>query len=193
MHNYPTALISETLAKSNATDIRTAVVAYAFVALFISCTFEILYRYVYRHPELKLKREKVDEEAYFIKSDPIISVVIYIVAIITSFFSVWVGGFFLLAGIIWHAIAYLRLSRKVTAGLPKSSEKPVRLRIVLLYSACMYYYGGINNSLIGGISMKRRRGLLTMVLAAVFSLGILGAVSPAPNAAAKQTVKVVKV
>jgi len=57
----------------------------------------------------------------------------------------------------------------------------------------MYYYGGINNSLIGGISMKRRRGLLTMVLAAVFSLGILGAVSPAPNAAAKQTVKVVKV
>ncbi len=41
--------------------------------------------------------------------------------------------------------------------------------------------------------MKRRRGLLTMVLAAVFSLGILGAVSPAPNAAAKQTVKVVKV
>ncbi len=135
----------------------------------------------------------MDEEAYFIKSDPIISVVIYIVAIITSFFSVWVGGFFLLAGIIWHAIAYLRLSRKVTAGLPKSSEKPVRLRIVLLYSACMYYYGGINNSLIGGISMKRRRGLLTMVLAAVFSLGILGAVSPAPNAAAKQTVKVVKV
>ncbi|WP_225367408.1 TMEM175 family protein [Lentilactobacillus parakefiri] len=117
--NYPTALISETLAKSNATDIRTAVVAYAFVALFISYTFEILYRYVYRHPELKLKREKVDEEAYFIKSDPIISVVIYIVAIITSFFSVWVGGFFLLAGIIWHAIAYLRLSRKVTAGLPK--------------------------------------------------------------------------
>lgn len=120
--NYPTALISETLAKANPVDIRTAVIAYAVIALFISYTFEILYRYVYKHPELKTAHVKVDEESYFIKSDPIISVLIYIVSIVASFFSVWAGGVFLLAGIVWHAIAYLRLSRKVTAGLPKADK-----------------------------------------------------------------------
>ena len=41
--------------------------------------------------------------------------------------------------------------------------------------------------------MKQKRGILTMILAAVFSIGIMGSINPAQNAEAKRTVKIVKV
>ncbi|EHO46621.1 hypothetical protein HMPREF9104_03162 [Lentilactobacillus kisonensis F0435] len=111
--NYATSLISATLSTLNVADLRTAIIIYDICALLISFTFELMYRYVYRHPELKEHQRNANEEAYFIKSDPIISVGIYFASIIISFFSVIIGGAFLLAGIIWHATAYVRLSNKV--------------------------------------------------------------------------------
>lgn len=115
--NYPTALIAETLAQTNLADLRTAVVIYALTALLINATFEILYRYVYLHPQLKAKNSSAIRSSYY---DPIISDGIYVVSIILSFFIVWVGAGFLLGGIVWHAMGYLRFSQKVIAGLPKS-------------------------------------------------------------------------
>lgn len=118
--NYPTSLIAETLATLNTADLRIAIIVYDIIALLISFLFEIMYRYVYRHSELKEHRFSIDEENYFIKSDPIISVGIYIISVVTSFFSVVSGGAFLLAGIVWHATAYWRLSQKIqNAAAPK--------------------------------------------------------------------------
>ncbi|MDM7516131.1 TMEM175 family protein [Lentilactobacillus sp. TOM.63] len=110
--NYATSLISAALSAMNLIDLRTAIIIYDGCALFISFTFELMYRYSYRHPELTNRQRSANEGMYFIKSDPIISVVIYLISIVTSFFSVVVGGIFLLAGIIWHAIAYVRLTKK---------------------------------------------------------------------------------
>ncbi|WP_462394397.1 hypothetical protein [Lentilactobacillus parabuchneri] len=41
--------------------------------------------------------------------------------------------------------------------------------------------------------MKQRRNIITMIVAAVFSFGLMSGLSPVQNADAKQSVKVVRV
>ncbi|CAJ1178279.1 TMEM175 family protein [Companilactobacillus nantensis] len=107
--NYPMALVAETISRENNNDIRIAFIAYAVIALFISGTFHILYRYTGKHPDLKSERM---QQADFSKSrfDPLISMSLYVLAIISSLFLVPLGAIFLLAGIGFHFVAYLHLS-----------------------------------------------------------------------------------
>lgn len=45
----------------------------------------------------------------------------------------------------------------------------------------------------GGIVMKQRQGIMTLIFAAVLSIGLLGGFTSTADVSAKQTVKVVKV
>lgn len=107
--NYPMALVSDTLSRGNLSDIRVAFVTYDIVALLISFMFYVLYAYIEKHDELKDKAMKV---ANFqkIRFDPMVSVSLYILAIIMTLVYIPLGAVFLLAGIGFHFLAYIRLS-----------------------------------------------------------------------------------
>ncbi|MHC9532007.1 TMEM175 family protein [Dellaglioa sp. BT-FLS60] len=107
--NYPMTLISSVLASGNTADIRTAFIFYDLVALFISGTFLIIYFYVNQHSYLK---SKAKPESYYqsIRFDPLGSMAIYGASILLSFINIWLSGFLLVAGIIYHFVAYLRMS-----------------------------------------------------------------------------------
>ncbi|KRN99301.1 TMEM175 family protein [Companilactobacillus kimchiensis] len=107
--NYPMALVADTLSMGNTNDIRVAFIAYDLVALVISAMFHILYRYIARHPELQsdaMLKSESDKNRF----DPLVSMSLYVLAILASIFSIPLGAIFLLAGIGFHFIAYLRLS-----------------------------------------------------------------------------------
>jgi len=90
-----------------------AFISYAVIALFISLTFLMLYRYLRQHPELKSARVSPQLFAT-ISYDPLRSMVIYLLSIIATFFSVELGALLLVGGIIFHFYAYLHLSRRIT-------------------------------------------------------------------------------
>lgn len=113
--NYPTSLLSESIAQQNGADIRFAFTSYAIVALVISALFWVLYRYMALHHELMRQYEQRHEEFYqTIKNDPLRSVLIYAIAIVEIQINSWLGALLILLGNIFHFIAYLRLSRSVT-------------------------------------------------------------------------------
>ncbi|GEK29193.1 DUF1211 domain-containing membrane protein [Furfurilactobacillus siliginis] len=107
--DYPMSLVATALAERNAADIRVAFMIYSAVAFFISAVYILMYRYLYNHQDMMDEKHFVFDKS--IKLDPIRSVTLYGLAIITSIWSNWVGGFLLLAGITFHFIAYLHLSR----------------------------------------------------------------------------------
>ncbi|MFD1318831.1 TMEM175 family protein [Loigolactobacillus zhaoyuanensis] len=110
--NYPTALLSDTLMHHERADLQVAFMSYAGVALFISLTFLLLYRYLNLHPELKSTRVNAQSFAT-ITYDPLRSIVIYFLSIVATFFSVSFGALLLVGGIIFHFYAYLHLSRRL--------------------------------------------------------------------------------
>lgn len=113
--NYPTSLLSESIAQQNGADIRFAFTSYAIVALVISALFWVLYRYMALHHELMRQYEQRHEEFYqTIKNDPLRSVLIYAIAIVGIQINSGLGALLILLGNIFHFIAYLRLSRSVT-------------------------------------------------------------------------------
>lgn len=108
--NYPMALVADTLSRGNLNDIRVAFITYDLVALLISFMFYVLYAYSGNHQELKsdlMKKTSFSKNKY----DPLVSVSLYILAIIASIFYIPLGALFLLAGIGFHFVAYLRLSK----------------------------------------------------------------------------------
>ena len=110
--DYPTSLVATTLTSGNSADLRTAFIVYDLVALFISATFSVLYRYLQDHPSLQQKGIK-PELFRGIRFDPLRSVSIYLLVIGATFWSLWLGAVLLAAGIIFHFIAYLHLSRQM--------------------------------------------------------------------------------
>ncbi len=110
--DYPMSLVADALTSGNRGDMQTAFITYDLVALFISATFYLMYAYLHHHPQLKNPAVTSDFYAT-IKFDPVRSVSIYGLAIVTTFWSVWVGAILLAGGIIFHFLAYLRMSRQL--------------------------------------------------------------------------------
>lgn len=111
--DYPMSLVAEALTTQNRVDMQTAFITYDVVALFISATFYWMYLYLHRHQELK--NPQVSSAFYAaIKFDPVRSVSIYALAILATFWSVWLGALLLAGGIIFHFIAYLRMSNQLS-------------------------------------------------------------------------------
>ncbi|KRK39805.1 TMEM175 family protein [Loigolactobacillus bifermentans] len=109
--DYPTNLIASALASGNQSDMKTAFIIYDVVALLISASFKLLYTYVNRHATLRVKQAKHTKLHQKTKDDPLRSVAIYAIALVVTPFSTWLGALLLLAGIIFHTVAYFRLSR----------------------------------------------------------------------------------
>jgi len=110
--DYPMSLVAAALTSGERVDMQTAFIIYDIVALFISATFYIMYVYLHHHQDLK--RTDVTLDFYVaIKFDPVRSMAIYGVAIILTFWSVWLGATLLAAGIIFHFLAYLRMSNQM--------------------------------------------------------------------------------
>ncbi|MGV0168227.1 TMEM175 family protein [Furfurilactobacillus sp. WILCCON 0119] len=107
--DYPMSLVATALAGRNEADIRVAFMIYSAVAFMISAVYYLMYYYLAGHQEL-LDRDHFVLN-FRIKRDPIWSMILYGLAIISSMWNIWVGGLLLLAGIIFHFIAYLHLSR----------------------------------------------------------------------------------
>lgn len=120
--DYPTALVANTLISQNRTDMQVAFVYYDIIALFISFTFAWLYTYVRNHPEMT--RMKSDQPTFYqaIKYDPVRSVLIYGAAIVATFFSILLGAFLLLAGVGYHFVAYLRLSKSMQKSIREANN-----------------------------------------------------------------------
>lgn len=107
--DYPMSLVATAIAERNTADIRVSFMIYSAVALFISSVYYVMYRYLYTHQQMMDKNHFVFDRG--IKMDPLRSIALYGLAIITSIWSNWIGGLLLLAGIAFHFIAYLHLSR----------------------------------------------------------------------------------
>jgi uncharacterized membrane protein len=110
--DYPMSLVADALTTGNRQDMQTAFIVYDLVALFISATFYLMYAYLHHHQALK--KPGVSMAFYTaIKLDPVRSVTIYALAIIATFWSVWLGVILLASGIIFHFVAYLRMSHQL--------------------------------------------------------------------------------
>ncbi|WP_137597811.1 TMEM175 family protein [Paucilactobacillus kaifaensis] len=108
--DYPTNLVATAVASGNTDDMKTAFIIYDIVALLISASFELLYWYVKKHPDLKSNQKNIYRS---IELDPVRSVIIYGLAIIITPFSLVTGACLLCVGIIFHTFAYLRSSNKL--------------------------------------------------------------------------------
>ncbi|MFD1441441.1 MULTISPECIES: TMEM175 family protein [Lacticaseibacillus] len=112
--NYAMVLLIEALSDGNTSDIRLAFIVYDLVALLISLSFLLLYRYLEHHPELQtVERSGITSHYERIRLDPARSVSIYLLSMIATSFSNLVAGILLIAGVVFHFIAYLRFSRVV--------------------------------------------------------------------------------
>ncbi len=110
--DYPMSLVADALTTGNRQDMQTAFIVYDLVALFISATFYFMYAYLHHHQDLK--KPGISMAFYTaIKFDPVRSVTIYGLAIVATFWSVWLGAILLAGGIIFHFLAYLRMSRQL--------------------------------------------------------------------------------
>ncbi|WP_155286153.1 TMEM175 family protein [Lacticaseibacillus zhaodongensis] len=120
--NYAMVLIIEALTNGNHLDIQIGIIVYDLVAMLISFSFLILYRYLEHHPELQ-NFTGIKDHYSRIRSDPARSVTIYGASIIASFFSNILAGILLIGGVIFHFVAYLRYSQVIKIGVKKNSVK----------------------------------------------------------------------
>ncbi|WP_461213396.1 TMEM175 family protein [Lacticaseibacillus sp. GG6-2] len=118
--NYAMVLLIEALTNGNADDIQVAFIVYDIVAILISASFLMVYRFLEHHVELR-NLEGIETHYSRIRMDPARSVGIYLLSIVASFFSNWLAGALLIVGVVFHFVAYLRFSRVIHLGVKKSA------------------------------------------------------------------------
>lgn len=110
--DYPMSLIGAALESGNLNDLQTTIIVYDAVALTVSFSFFWMYLYIQRHP--RVHGNKIPDQFFSkIRRDPVTSVSIYGASILASFWSIWLSILLLSAGIVFHFVAYLRLSTKL--------------------------------------------------------------------------------
>ncbi|MFD1430455.1 TMEM175 family protein [Lacticaseibacillus mingshuiensis] len=119
--NYAMVLLIEALTNGNTQDIRVAIIVYDIVALLISLSFLVLYRYLEHHAELR-SLTGIEQHYQRIRLDPARSVLIYLASMIAALFSNVLAGLLLAAGVLFHFIAYLRFSRVIHIGVKQKSS-----------------------------------------------------------------------
>ncbi len=127
--NYAMVLLIETLTSGDTSDIQVAFIVYDIVAISISVSFLVIYRYLESHEEMH-SFDGIEERYRRIRSDPIRSILIYLVSIGATFFSNLLAGALLFAGVIFHFVAYLRFSRVIHYGVTKSLTTNVAEKVV---------------------------------------------------------------
>jgi uncharacterized membrane protein len=108
--SYSMALLSESLATLNRNDMMFAIALYSGLALGISMSYMILYDFLGKNAEMLTSKETA-RDIIRMKRYPLLSSAIYLTALVLSMISVVAGGFFLMAGLVFHFYAYWRNAR----------------------------------------------------------------------------------
>ena len=103
--NYSMSLLADSIVTRNTVDMRFAFAVYSAVAMSISASYYLLYYYIKKHKMLLSDRNYA---TYFksIQLFPVISVVIYAGAFVSSLLYEPMGMALLLMGILFHGFAY---------------------------------------------------------------------------------------
>lgn len=104
--SYSMSLLSESLVTLNTNDLRFSIIFYASLALEISLSYFAFYRYLSKNIFLLLE-DKLNDKFKTSQKYPLFSSLIYLLSLSTSFINVYVGLFFLIAGILFHGFALL--------------------------------------------------------------------------------------
>jgi uncharacterized membrane protein len=109
--NYATSLLSESLVSENKNDLRFSVCVYAILACVISMSYLFFYLYLHFTPAI-LKDE--GRGLHFKKAlkYPFVSMSLYLLAILFSFFQVYCGLGLLICGIFFHGFAYYQTAKE---------------------------------------------------------------------------------
>ena len=110
MLSYSMSLLSTSLSTENAADIQFATGFYSLLALGISLSYYLIYRYIAASSAILCSP---DTKNLFqtVKRYPLASTLIYAAALLFSVFNVWLGFIFLAAGIVFHCLAYWKSAR----------------------------------------------------------------------------------
>ncbi|WP_427814873.1 TMEM175 family protein (plasmid) [Enterococcus sp. 22-H-5-01] len=107
--SFSMSLLGESMRTLNTNDLQVSCYIYTFLALMISLIFLLIYNYIFKNPELieqKISLEHLKKKQKY----PILSIFIYCLAFVFTYFNVFLGLLFLVLGIINHGIAYARIS-----------------------------------------------------------------------------------
>ena len=105
--NFSTVLISESMLSNNTNDMIVAFCLYDGLAFLISFSYLLLYFYLSQHESLLQEGTTY----YYTKKAlkyPILSMSIYLIAFLTTFFYIYLGASLLILGIVFHGYAYYK-------------------------------------------------------------------------------------
>lgn len=108
--SYSMSLLSESLATTNRDDMRFSIALYALLALGISLSYFLFYRYLSKNENL-LSDAGLRKHFGHLQRFPLISSLIYLLAFVFCFLRVFVSLVFQIAGIAFHGIAYWRVTQ----------------------------------------------------------------------------------
>lgn len=105
--SYSMALLSESLATFNRSDMMFSIALYSFLAFGISMSYLIIYSFLSSNKDFLSNQEEADKIKRMRKY-PLMSSLIYLIALILAMVSVSASGMFLIAGVAFHFYAYWR-------------------------------------------------------------------------------------
>lgn len=106
--SYSMSLLARSLATLDVTDVRFAVCAYDALALLISLSYLLIYRYLSETSCLSAVPEAPAGYADRMRRYPPVSIALYAISFAAAFANVYAGLAFLVAGIAYHGYAYWR-------------------------------------------------------------------------------------
>lgn len=105
--SYSMALLSESLATFNRSDMMFSIALYSLLAFGISMSYLIIYGFLSNNKDFLTKQEEADSIRK-LRRYPLVSSMIYLIAFVLAMVSVSASGVFLVAGLIFHVYAYWR-------------------------------------------------------------------------------------
>lgn len=112
--SYSMSLLAASLVSMNLDDLRFSIIFYASLGLGISLSYYLLYMYLSKNIYL-LKSCESSRQFRTKQRYPLLSILVYSMAILSAIFSIRLGLIFLFVGITFHYIAYWKVEIKKKA------------------------------------------------------------------------------
>ena len=107
------SLLAASLVSMNLDDLRFSIIFYAALGLGISLSYYLLYMYLSQNAYLLKSCESSNQFATR-QRYPLLSILVYSLAILSAIFSIKLGLIFLLIGITFHYVAYWKVEKRKT-------------------------------------------------------------------------------
>ena len=120
--SYSMSLLAASLITLNLDDLRFSIIFYASLGLGISLSYYLLYMYLSKNTYL-LKSCESSSQFRTQQRYPLLSILVYSLAIISAIFSIHLALIFLFIAITFHYVAYWKVAKrkKVTKNNSKAS------------------------------------------------------------------------